>query len=177
MELCDSSPIIASMDQGYVVIADAVDFRDYYNWDLAMCLEQSWNWGQMQRFMVMLMFLAIVSCVSEQVLMSDLFYTVPCKEQNNVSAKTRNKGSVFVSVVSIPNVSVGITPISVKLDESITLPPGNYGLFYANSRSKVRLSSGVYHFQNFYTEPDVEISFDHIFWPCFHWCFEQRSFW
>ncbi|HOG69540.1 MAG TPA: hypothetical protein PK366_09185, partial [Fibrobacteraceae bacterium] len=45
-------------------------------------------------------------------------------------------------------------------DESITLPPGNYGLFYANSRSKVRLSSGVYHFQSFYTEPDVEISID-----------------
>ena len=155
----DSSPIIASMDQGYVVIADTVDFRDY-SMGLGDVFGAKLELGADAKIYGNVNVSGDCFLRERANINGDLFYTVPCKEQNNVSAKTRNKGSVLKPVVSIPNVSVGITPISVKLDESITLPPGNYGLFYANSRSKVRLSSGVYHFQNFYTEPDVEISFD-----------------
>ena len=155
----DYSPIIASMDQGYVVIADTVDFRDY-SMGLGDVFGAKLELGADAKIYGNVNVSGDCFLRERANINGDLFYTVPCKEQNNVSAKTRNKGSVLKPVVSIPNVSVGITPISVKLDESITLPPGNYGLFYANSRSKVRLSSGVYHFQNFYTEPDVEISFD-----------------
>ena len=155
----DYSPIIASMDQGYVVIADTVDFRDY-SMGLGNIFGSKLELGANSKIYGDVDVSGDCLLRERANINGNLFYTTPCTEQNNVSAKTRNKGSVSKPIVNLANVSVGITPISVKLDESITLPPGNYGLFYANSRSKVRLSSGVYHFQNFYTEPDVEISFD-----------------
>jgi len=152
-------PEITSMDQGYVVIADTVDFRDN-SMGLGNIFGSKLELGADSKIYGDVEVSGDCFLRERANINGNLFYAVPCREQNNVTAKTKNIASVLKPVVNIPNVSVGIIPVSVKLDESITLPPGKYGLFYANSRSKVRLSSGAYHFQSFYTEPDVEISID-----------------
>jgi predicted outer membrane repeat protein len=152
-------PEITSIDQDYVVIADTVDFRDN-SMGLGNIFGSKLELGANSKIYGDVEVSGDCFLRERANINGNLFYAVPCREQNNVTAKTKNIASVLKPVVNIPNVSVGIIPVSVKLDESITLPPGKYGLFYANSRSKVRLSSGAYHFQSFYTEPDVEISID-----------------
>ncbi|MCQ2090187.1 MAG: hypothetical protein MJY93_08055 [Fibrobacter sp.] len=89
-----------------------------------------------------------------------LRYATFCTEQNGVYAATKTKVEVQKPSVQLPEITLGTTPVSVNLDGSLQLAPGNYGPFYANTRAKVRFSSGSYSFQNFYTEPDAEISFD-----------------
>ena len=90
----------------------------------------------------------------------NLLYTNQCEEQNGVVAKTKSEAALSKPIVGIPNIVAGITPISVGLDQNVTLSPNNYGAFYANARSKVHLSSGSYTFQNIFTEPDAEFVFD-----------------
>lgn len=90
----------------------------------------------------------------------DLQYGHPCSEQPGVIAVSKKQASLVKPVIALPEFSTGVEPISVNLDESVILPPGNYGTFYANARSKVTLSSGSYTFQSFFTEPDAQFSFD-----------------
>lgn len=90
----------------------------------------------------------------------NLRYAVPCTEQKNVVAKSMSLARVEKPIVGLPEVGYGVAPVSVGLDETISLPPGKYGVFYANARAKVRLSSGVYSFQKIFIEPDVEMNFD-----------------
>ena len=74
----------------------------------------------------------------------DLRYTSQCEEQNGVVARTKSEAKLSKPVVGIPNIVAGITPISVGLDQNVTLSPNNYAAFYANARSKVHLSSGSF---------------------------------
>ena len=90
----------------------------------------------------------------------NLQYSNPCMEQNNVVALSKKQASLVKPVVALPEFSAGVEPISVNLDESVILPPGDYGTFYANARSKVTFSSGSYTFQSFFTEPDANFTFD-----------------
>ena len=90
----------------------------------------------------------------------NLQYGNPCFEQLGVIAVSKKQASLVKPVVALPEFSAGVEPISVNLDESVILPPGNYGIFYANARSKVTFSSGSYTFQSFFTEPDANFTFD-----------------
>ena len=149
----------SASDWGYVVVADMVDFRDYsmslgdvfgQNLELGADTKIYGNVDASNRC-----FLRERANIS-----GDLHYTNQCEEQNGVVAKTKSAATLSKPVVGIPNIVAGISPVSVGLDETITLPPGNYGAFYANARSKVHLSSGSYTFQNIFTEPDAKFAFD-----------------
>ncbi len=143
----------------YAVIADEVDFRPY-----SMALGDVFGaklqlgadskiYGNVD---------ASNECtLNERAYMEgNLQYGNPCIEQNNVIASSKKQASLVKPVVALPEFSAGVEPISVNLDESVILPPGNYGTFYANARSKVTFSSGSYTFQSFFTEPDVNFTFD-----------------
>ena len=143
----------------YAVIADEVDFRPY-----SMALGDIFGaklqlgadskiYGNVD---------ASNECtLNERAYMEgNLQYGNPCMEQNNVVASSKKQASLVKPVVALPEFSAGVEPISVNLDESVILPPGNYGTFYANARSKVTLSSGSYTFQSFFTEPDAQFTFD-----------------
>lgn len=142
---------------GYVVVADTVDFRDN-----SMSLGDVFG-GKLELGADTKIYgnvdVSVKCFLRERANISgDLSYASPCTEQNNVHAKTKRVASLSKPNIDIPNVAAGYSAISVGIDQSITLPPGNYGAFYANTRSKIYLSSGTYNFQNFYTEPDVKIS-------------------
>ncbi len=143
----------------YAVIADEVDFRPY-----SMALGDVFGaklqlgadskiYGNVD---------ASNECtLNERAYMEgNLQYGNPCMEQNNVVASSKKQASLVKPIVALPEFSAGVEPISVNLDESVILPPGNYGTFYANARSKVTLSSGSYTFQSFFTEPDAQFTFD-----------------
>lgn len=143
----------------YAVIADEVDFRPY-----SMALGDIFGaklqlgadskiYGNVD---------ASNECtLNERAYMEgNLQYGNPCMEQNNVVASSKKQASLVKPVVALPEFSAGVEPISVNLDESVILPPGDYGTFYANARSKVTFSSGSYTFQSFFTEPDANFTFD-----------------
>lgn len=156
----DNGSPLSTNDFGYVVIADTVDFRDY-----SMALGDIFG-AKLELGADSKMYGNVD--VSDECFLRErakidgiLRYKTPCTEQNNVFAKAKKKDALLKPIVNTnPTINVGISPVSVGLDQSIILPPGNYGTFYANARSNVRLSSGTYNFQNFYTEPDVSLSFD-----------------
>lgn len=154
-----NSPATSASDWGYVVVADTVDLRDY-SMALGDVFGSKLELGADSKVYGSVdasheCFLRERAYIGE-----DLRYSAPCTEQNSVSAATKSVAALSKPLASIPNIAVGISPISVGLDKTITLLPGNYGSFYANARSKVHFASGAYTFQNFYTEPDVEFSFD-----------------
>lgn len=149
----------SASDWGYVVVADMVDFRDN-SMSLGDVFGQNLELGVDSKIYGNVdasnhCFLRERANIS-----GDLRYTSQCVEQNGVVAKTKSETMLLKPVVGIPNVVAGITPISVGLDQNVTLSPNNYGAFYANARSKVHLSSGSYTFQNIFTEPDAEFAFD-----------------
>ena len=149
----------SASDWGYVVVANMVDFRDY-SMSLGDVFGQNLELGADSKIYGNVdasnhCFLRERANIS-----GDLHYTNQCEEQNGVVAKTMSAADLSKPVVGIPNIVAGISPVSVGLDETVTLPPGNYGTFYANARSKVYLSSGSYTFQNIFTEPDVKFAFD-----------------
>lgn len=152
-----STDVLEIMD--YAVVADEVDFRPYSMalgdvFGLKLLLgADSKIYGNVN---------ASNECIlNERAYMEgNLQYANPCKEQNNVVAASKKQISLTKPVVTLPGFSTGVEPVSVNLDESEILPPGNYGTFYANARSKVTLSSGSYTFQSFFTEPDAKFTFD-----------------
>ncbi len=150
---------ITPEDWIYAVVADTVDFRDHSMalGDLfALKLElgaDSKIYGNTD--------------VSGQCFLrerahiyGDLHYASPCIEQNNAFAKTKTISVFSKPIAGVPDIVSGIVPVSINLEESVTIPPGNYGMFYTNAGAKVFFISGTYTFQNFYTEPDVELSFN-----------------
>ena len=155
----NNSYATSASDWGYVVVADMVDFRDnsmslgdVFGRNLELGVDSK-IYGNVD---------ASNHCfLRERANISgDLRYTSQCEEQNGVGAKTKSKAKLSKPVVDIPNIVAGITPISVGLDQNITVSPNKYGTFYANARSKIHLSSGSYTFQNIFTEPDAEFTFD-----------------
>ena len=155
----NNSYATSASDWGYVVVADMVDFRDN-SMSLGDVFGQNLELGVDSKIYGNVdasnhCFLRERANIS-----GDLRYTSQCEEQNGVVAKTKSAATLSKPVVGIPNIVAGISPVSVGIDETITLLPGNYGVFYANARSKVHLSSGSYTFQNIFTEPDAEFAFD-----------------
>ena len=155
----NNSYATSASDWGYVVVADMVDFRDN-SMSLGDVFGQNLELGVYSKIYGNVdasnhCFLRERANIS-----GDLRYTSPCEEQNGVVAKTKSEAALSKPIVGIPNIVAGITPISVGLDQNVTLSPNNYGAFYANARSKVHLSSGSYTFQNIFTEPDAEFVFD-----------------
>ena len=146
-------------DWGYVVVADMVDFRDN-SMSLGDVFGQNLELGVDSKIYGNVdasnhCFLRERANIS-----GDLRYTSQCEEQNGVVAKTKSAATLSKPIVGIPNIVAGVTPVSVGLDQNVTVSPSNYGAFYANARSKVHLSSGSYTFQNIFTEPDAEFAFD-----------------
>lgn len=146
-------------DWGYVVSADTVDFHDY-SMALGDVFAQNLELGADTKIYGNVDASKYCFLRERANISGSLRYASQCDEQNNVYAETRNVATLSKPIVDIPNISVGISPVSVGLDESVTLAPGDYGVLYVNARSEVRLSSGAYTFQNFYTEPGVKFSFD-----------------
>lgn len=143
----------------YVVVADEVDFRPYsmalgnvFGSKLEMGADSK-IYGNVD---------ASYECtLNERAYMKgNLQYGNPCKEQNSVIAASKKQVSLVKPVVVFSELSAGVEPISINLDSSAFIPPGNYRTFYVNARSKVTLSSGFYTFQSLFTEPDVELKFD-----------------
>ncbi len=155
----NNSYATSASDWGYVVVADMVDFRDN-SMSLGDVFGQNLELGVDSKIYGNVdasnhCFLRERANIS-----GDLRYTSQCEEQNGIGAKTKSKATLSKPVVDIPNIVAGITPISVGLDQNITVSPNKYGTFYANARSKIHLSSGSYTFQNIFTEPDAEFTFD-----------------
>lgn len=146
-------------DWGYTVVADKINFSDN-SMALGDMFGSELELGVDSKFYGNVDASGPCTLRERTKINGNLRYASPCTEQNNVSAKSKSSATLSKPIVNIPKISVGFSPISVGLDQSFTLPPGNYGMFYANARSKVHLSSGTYSFQNFYTEPDVKFTFD-----------------
>lgn len=155
----NNSYATSASDWGYVVVADMVDFRDY-SMSLGNVFGQNLELGADSKIYGNVDVSNHCFLRERANINGDLRYTSQCEEQNGVVARTKSGAKLSKPVVGIPNIVAGITPISVGLDQNVTLSPNNYGVFYANARSKVHLSSGSYTFQNIFTEPDAEFAFD-----------------
>ena len=154
----NSSAIIAN-DWNYVVVADSVDFRDN-SMSLGNVFGRNLELGADTKIYGNVDVLNYCFLRERTHISGNLHYASFCSEQNNVFAKTKGNVARLKPSVEIPNINVGILPVSVGIDDTITLPPGNYGTFYANAKSKVLLSSGSYTFQSIFTEPDAKFTFD-----------------
>ncbi len=152
-------PAFSGKDLDYAVVADTVDFRDG-----AMSLGSVF--GTRLELGADSKVFGDVDVAAECFLREraridgGLRYGRPCAEQNGVSAKTKDVAKLSKPAFGVPNVVSGISPVSVGAEQSVELPPGIYGTFYAAAKSRIRFSSGAYAFQYFYTEPDAEIAFD-----------------
>ena len=155
----NNSYATSASDWGYVVVADMVDFRDN-SMSLGDVFGQNLELGVDSKIYGNVDASSHCFLRERANISGDLRYTNQCEEQNGVVAKTKSEVALSKPVVGIPNIVAGITPISVGLDQNVTVSPSNYGAFYANARSKVHLSSGSYTFQNIFTEPDAEFAFD-----------------
>ena len=155
----NNSSTISTSDWDYIVIADTVDFRDY-SMSLGDVFGQYLELGADSKIYGNVDASNYCFLRERANISGNLRYSTPCIEQNNIKAKAKSAKALSKPVVSLPNIVTGISPVSVGLDETIILPPGNYGVFYANARSKVHFTSGSYTFQNIFTEPDVKFVFD-----------------
>lgn len=143
----------------YAVVADEIDFRDY-SMALGDVFGAKIKLGADTKIYGDVESSNTCDLRVRAYVFGDLLYSNPCTEQIGVIVESRKQVSLAKPIVVFPDFSAGVEPISVNLDESVILPPGNYGTFYANARSKVTLSSGSYTFQSFFTEPDVQFTFD-----------------
>lgn len=155
----DNSSATFASDWGYVVVADTIDFRDN-SMALGGVFGQNVELGADTKIYGDVDVSNSCFLRERANISGNLHYSSPCNEQNNVFAKTKSTATLSKPVVEISNITVGVSPLSVGLDETKVLPPGNYGTFYVNARAKVHFSAGTYTFQNIFTEPDVEFSFD-----------------
>lgn len=155
----NSSSATSTSDWGYVVVADTVDFRDY-SMSLGDVFGQNLELGADSKIYGSVDASNYCFLRERANISGELRYTNQCEEQNGVVAKTKSSATLSKPVVGIPDITAGVAPVSVGLDQSVSLSPSNYGTFYANTRSKIYLSSGSYTFQNLFTEPDAEFAFD-----------------
>lgn len=149
----------AREDWNYAVVADTVDFRDN-SMALGDLFASNLELGADSKIYGSMDVSGECFLRERAHIYGDLRYASPCVEQNNVFAKTKTASVISKPIAGISNITSGIVPVSVDSKESVTIPPGNYGIFYANTGAKVFFTSGTYTFQNFYTEPDVEFSFN-----------------
>jgi hypothetical protein len=153
------SPMDVQEIMDYTVVADEVDFRPY-SMALGDVFGSKLLLGADSKIYGNVNVSNECTLNERAYMKGNLQYANPCKEQNNVVAASKKKTSLVKPFISLSEFSAGVKPVSVNLDESVILPPGNYGTFYANARSKVTLSSGFYTFQSFFTEPDAKFTFD-----------------
>lgn len=155
----NNSFVTSAIDWNYVVVADTTNFRDN-SMSLGDVFSQNLELGVDSKIYGNVDVSNHCFLRERANISGDLRYTSQCEEQNAVVAKTKSEATLLKPVVAIPNIVAGITPISVGLDQAITLSPNNYGAFYANAKSEVHFSSGTYTFQNIFTEPDAKFTFD-----------------
>lgn len=155
----ESSSTLSNADFDYVVVADEADFRDN-----SMALGDVF--GSKLELGVDTKIYGDVESSKECFLRNrshvegKLRYVNSCTKQDGAYTASENKANLQKPVTSLGGIEVGVLPVSVGLDGSITLYPGKFDSFYANARSKVNISAGAYSFSNFFTEPDVEFNFD-----------------
>jgi len=152
-------PATSTSDWGYVVVADTVDFRDY-SMSLGNIFAEELQLGADSKIYGNVDVSSSCFLRERARINGDLCFTNPCSEQNNVSAKTKTLATKPKPLVDNPNLTAGTSAISIKIDQEVSLSPGNYGTFYANAKSTIHFSAGSYSFQSFYTEPDVKFIFD-----------------
>lgn len=150
---------IAQEDWDYAVVADTVDFRDN-SMALGDLFASNLELGADSKIYGSVDVSGQCFLRERARIYGDLRYASPCSEQNHVSAKTKTASVISKPIAGIENVASGIVPVLIASEESVTIPPGNYGIFYVNTGARVSFTSGTYAFQNFYTEPDVEFSFN-----------------
>ena len=155
----ESSSTLSNADFDYVVVADEADFRDN-----SMALGDVF--GSKLELGVDTKIYGDVESSKECFLRNrshvegKLRYVNSCTKQDGAYTASENKANLQKPVTSLGGIEVGVLPVSVGLDGSITLYPGKFDSFYANARSKVNISAGAYSFSNFFTEPDVKFNFD-----------------
>lgn len=158
-DLAYSEQVNSSKSQEYVAIADTINFRDN-SMILGNIFGNSFELGADSKIYG-------DAEVSNECLLRErasitgmLRHSKPCLEQNGVAIGSKTEKISLKPKVKQPRILFGLEPVSVSAGKPIHLQPGSYGTFYANAGSQIKLSSGSYAFQNFYTEPDVEFFLD-----------------
>ena len=90
----------------------------------------------------------------------NLRYGDPCNSETGATAASMKQIALEKPAITFPTLTFSDSLKPVNLSKSTTLIPGEYGNFTAKSKIKVTLSSGSYSFQNFKTEPNVQLIFD-----------------
>ena len=90
----------------------------------------------------------------------NLRYGDPCNSETGATAASMKQIALEKPSTTFPTLTFSDSLKPVNLSKSTTLIPGEYGDFNAKSKIKVTLSSGSYSFQNFKTEPNVQLIFD-----------------
>lgn len=90
----------------------------------------------------------------------NLRYGDPCNSETGATAASMKQIALEKPTLTFPTLTFSDSLKPVNLSKSTTLIPGNYGNFTAKSKIKATLTSGTYSFQNFKTEPNVQLIFD-----------------
>ena len=90
----------------------------------------------------------------------NLRYGDPCNSETGATAASMKQISLEKPPTIFPSLTFSDSLKLIKLSKSETIIPGEYGNFNVKSKIKVTLSSGTYSFQNFKTEPNVQLIFD-----------------
>ena len=90
----------------------------------------------------------------------NLRYSAPCNSETGATAASMKQIALEKPTLTFPTLTFSDSLKPINLSKSATLIPGEYGSFNAKSKIKVTLSSGSYSFQNFKTEPNVQLIFD-----------------
>lgn len=90
----------------------------------------------------------------------NLRYGEPCNSETGATAASMKQIALKKPSTTFPTLTFGDSLKPINLSKSKTLIPDEYGDFSAKSKIKVTLTSGTYSFQNFKTEPNVQLIFD-----------------
>ncbi len=97
---------------------------------------------------------------AKSLITGNLRYSDPCNSETGATAGSMKQIALEKPAITFPTLTFSDSLKPVNLSKSTTLIPGEYGNFTAKSKIKVTLSSGSYSFQNFKTEPNVQLIFD-----------------
>lgn len=90
----------------------------------------------------------------------NLRYGEPCNSETGATAASMKQIALKKPSTTFPTLTFGDSLKPINLSKSTALIPGKYGIFTTKSKIKVTLTSGTYSFQNFKTEPNVQLIFD-----------------
>lgn len=90
----------------------------------------------------------------------NLRYGAPCNSETGATAASMKQIASEKPAATFPTLTFSDSLKPINLSKHTTLIPGEYGNFTAKSKIRVTLTSGTYSFQNFKTEPNVQLIFD-----------------